>query len=334
MIDRQIVHMTRLIDDLLDVSRITRGGIELRKEFCVLQDILQNAIESSRPLIEKCSHALSITIPADPIHLLVDPTRLTQAFSNLLNNAAKYMPEGGRISLIAELRPDALSVKVQDKGIGIPADMLSRIFEMFVQVDRSLERSYGGLGIGLTLVKQLVEMHGGRVEAESPGPGCGSTFTIYLPRSLVVDGTQPAGGRKDRCYDPAERRRILIVDDNADSARSLAELLKLAGADVSVAYDGIEAVGAVAVFRPEIILLDIGLPKLNGYEVVQRIRANSDGRAITCIAVTGWGAEHDRQRAIESGFDYHMTKPVDFAALQKLLNQIAWQRQKVDSRAQ
>ena len=320
MMDRQLQQMVRLIDDLLDISRITRGKIELRKERVELAAVIRDAVETSRPLIETAGHKLTVIYPPEPISLDADPTRLAQVFANLLNNAAKYTPQSGHIRLTAERQGDEVVVKVSDTGIGIPADMLPRIFEMFTQVDRSLERSQGGLGIGLSLVRGLVELHGGSVEAKSEGPGQGSEISVRLavhpaPRKAkaVAEDSRPAA--------PA-RRRILVVDDNRDSADSLALLLTLQGSEVRTAYDGLEAVEAAAVFQPDVVLSDIGMPRLNGYETAQRIREQSHGRRVALIAMTGWGQEEDRRRSTQAGFDFHLVKPVDLAALERLLDSL------------
>jgi PAS domain S-box-containing protein len=320
VIDRQVQQMTRLVDDLLDVSRITRGKIALRKERVELTAVVGSAVESSRPLIEKWGHELTVTLPQEPIYLEADPTRIAQVLLNLLNNAAKYTEQGGRIALTAERDGGAVLLRVKDSGVGIPREMLPHVFEMFTQVDRSLERSQGGLGIGLTLVRNLVQLHGGTVWAHSDGPGKGSEFVVRMSvaRAPQDRGPQTAGGPAAA---PA-RTRILVVDDNRDSADSLAMLLRLTGHEVHVAHDGLEAVGGAEVFRPDVVLLDIGLPKLNGYEVARRIRRER-GDGVVLIALTGWGQEEDRARSKEAGFDHHLTKPVDLDALQELLAKCA-----------
>jgi PAS domain S-box-containing protein len=320
VIDRQVHQMTRLVDDLLDVSRITKGKIELRKERVELAVVVNSAVEASRPLIEKWGHELTVTIPPQPIQLEADPIRMVQVLSNLLNNAAKYMDQGGRIWVIAERQSDHVLIRVKDTGIGIPTETLPRIFDMFTQVDHSLKRSEGGLGIGLTLVQRLVEMHGGTVEARSDGPGKGSEFVVRLAVAVEVKGQGPQGAACDREKGAASaRRRILVVDDNRDAADSLGMLLLMMGNEVYTAHDGLEAVGAAAAFQPDVVLLDLGLPKLNGYEAARRIREQDGGTDIVLVAVTGLGQEEDRRRSKEAGFDHHMTKPVEFAALQKLL---------------
>jgi PAS domain S-box-containing protein len=361
VIERQVQQMTRLVDDLLDVSRITRGKIELRKERVQLATVVSSAVEASRPLIEKWQHELSVNIPSEPIYLDADLTRLSQVLMNLLNNAAKYTEPGGRISLTAtvktggvrgqgslvtketshearstklegpaglapypSLSPDPFSswfieVSVRDTGIGIPPEMLPQIFGMFIQLDRSLGRAQGGLGIGLTLVRTLVELHGGTVEAHSDGLGHGSEFVVRLPileesKALAIQGEHDNG----KLTDLPGHRRILIVDDNQDAAHSLAKLLSMMGNEVHTAYDGVEAVGAASVFQPDVILLDLGLPKLDGYQAARLIR-EKQGKDVVLVALTGWGQEDDRRRTREAGFDHHMTKPVEFETLQQLL---------------
>jgi PAS domain S-box-containing protein len=319
VIDRQVQQMTRLIDDLLDVSRITRGKIELRKEQVELAAVVSSAVEASRPLIEKWGHQLIVMIPEEPVYLDADLTRLSQALSNLLNNAAKYTDKGGRIWLTAERQNDQVLVRVRDTGIGIPTEMLPRIFEMFKQVDRSLERSEGGLGIGLTLVQRLVEMHGGTVDAHSPGLGQGSEFVLRLP--LVLEAKrQSLQSVPDRSNSATPVScRILVVDDNQDSVDSIAILLRAMGNEVHTAHDGLEAVAAVAEFQPDVVLLDLGLPKLNGFDAARSIREQPGGRERVLIALTGWGQEEDRRRSKEAGFDHHLTKPIDFDVLRELL---------------
>jgi len=317
VIDRQVQQMTRLVDDLLDVSRITRGKIELRRERVELATVVHSAVEASRPLIEKWGHELTVTVSPQPIPVAADPTRLAQVLLNLLNNAAKYMEQGGRIWLTAERQGDEALIRVKDTGIGIPAAMLTRIFDMFTQVDYSLERSEGGLGIGLTLVQRLVEMHGGAVEAKSDGLGRGSEFVVRLPVAVEVEGKHGAAGGETISVPAA--RRILVVDDNRDAADSLGMLLRMIGNEIHTAYDGLEAVEAAAAFQPDVVILDIGLPRLNGYESARRIRQQEGGADRVLIALTGWGQEEDRLRSQEAGFDHHVTKPVEFSTLKKLL---------------
>jgi len=317
MMERQLSQMVRLVDDLLDVSRITRNKLELRKERVSLATVVQCAIETSRPLIEKAEHELSVTLPFTPVHLDADLTRLAQVFSNLLNNAAKYTEPGGRIELTGEVDHNEVVVRVLDNGLGIPADALAPIFEMFLQVEGNLERAQGGLGIGLTLVRRLVEMHGGTVEARSDGPGRGSEFTVRLPVLKLTQHT-PITDNGELAV-AAEKRRILVVDDNQDSAMSLGMMLKLMGNETHTAHDGLAAVNAAEQFRPDIILLDIGLPKLNGHDACRRIREQAWSKGMVIVALTGWGQEDDRRRSQEAGFDHHLVKPVEIAALEKLL---------------
>lgn len=320
VIDRQVHQMTRLVDDLLDVSRITRGKIELRKERVELASIVNSAVEASRPLIEKSHHELTITLPAHAVPLDVDPARLAQVLSNLLNNAAKYSDPPGRIWLTAEQRSDNIEIRVKDTGVGIAAEVLPRVFDMFTQGDRSLERAEGGLGIGLTLVHRLITMHGGTVEARSDGPGKGSEFIVSMPVATAVADQLPKARREDDEQAAAPvTRRILVVDDNLDSAESLVLLLKLMGNEVHTAHDGLEAVAMAETNRPDVILMDIGLPKLNGYEAARLIRERAGDRELVLIALTGWGQEEDRRRSKEAGFHHHLTKPIDLSVLQQLL---------------
>jgi PAS domain S-box-containing protein len=316
VVDRQVQQMARLVNDLLDVSRITRGKIELRKQVVNLAEVFEAAIEASKPTIEKWDHHLTVTLPDEGVSIVADPTRLAQVVANLLNNAAKYTDKGGEIILAAHVVDDDVVISVKDNGIGIPVADLNRVFDMFIQMDHTLERSEGGLGIGLTLVRRLVEMHGGDVEAHSEGPGTGSEFIVRLPLGRAVD----AGGvLTSTAVVPTSVRRILIVDDNQDAADSLGMFLRIQGNHVKTAYDGLEAIRVAAEFRPDVVLLDIGLPKLNGYEVARRIRAQEDGYRALLIAVTGWGQEDDRRRSQAAGFDHHITKPIEFEVLQKIL---------------
>ena len=320
MMERQLTQLVRLVDDLMDMSRISRGKIELRKEPVDLAAIVNSAVETSRPLIEQMGHELTVALPRQPVFVDADLTRLAQVFLNLLNNAAKYTERGGHIWLTAERQGSDVVVSVKDTGIGIAADQLPHIFEMFAQVDHSLAQAQGGLGIGLTLVKRLVEMHGGRIEARSEGRGKGTEFVVRLP--VVVEASRPQGDKDKEKGDVKTALRILIVDDNRDGADSLAMMLKIMGNDTRTAYDGEEAVAAAAEFQPDVILLDIGLPKLNGYEACRRIREQAGGKELVIIAQTGWGQEEDRQRTHEAGFDHHLVKPVDPTALMKLLAEL------------
>ena len=317
MLDRQVGQMARLVDDLLDMSRISRGKIELRKERIELATIVNQAVEAVRAVYRSMDHELTVTLPPQPVHLNADPTRLAQVVGNLLNNASKFTDKGGHVWLTVEQEGEQAVVRVRDNGIGIAAEQLPRLFEMFVQVDTSLERSRHGLGIGLTLVKTLVEMHGGTVEVHSDGLGLGSEFAIRLP--VLVETPKPLSRATVGEPMPAVRRRILIVDDNEDGAESLAMLLQLKGHETHKAHDGIEAIEAAERFRPDAVLLDIGLPRLNGYEVCRRIRKEPWGKDMVLVALTGWGQEEDRHRSREAGFDTHMVKPVDHDVLMKLL---------------
>jgi len=319
MMERQLSQMVRLVDDLLDVSRITRNKLDLKKQRIDLAAVVQSAIETSRPLIEQAGHEFSLTLPPAPIYLDADLTRLAQVFSNLLNNAARYTEAGGHIQLAVERQGSDVLVSVQDDGIGIAAETLPRIFEMFAQATPALERSQSGLGIGLSLVKGVVELHGGRVEARSAGPGRGSEFTVRLPVLIEQLVQEAPPGDEDEPLAVA-KCRILVVDDLKDSADSLAMLLRMTGHEVHTAYDGEEAVSAAETFRPEVVLLDIGMPKLNGYDACRRIREQPWGKGLFLIALTGWGQDDDRRRTEAAGFNGHMVKPVN---PRELLNVLA-----------
>ena len=319
MMERQLTQMVRLVDDLMDVSRISRGTLELRKERMPLVDVVNSALEATRPLARQMGHTVSVTLPTQPLLVEVDYTRLAQVFINLLNNAAKYSNRGGHIELVVEQQGGDVVVTVQDTGIGIGDDQLLRIFEMFTQVDSALEKSQGGLGIGLALVKRLVELHGGVVEATSNGPGQGSAFVVRLP--IVVDTSPQLGVVVESVTAAAQASmRVLIVDDNRDAADSLETVLRGAGHDTRTAYDGHACLETAEEFRPDVIVLDIGLPTMNGYDVCRRIRASPWGRAIIVIAATGWGQDDDLRLAREAGFDHHMLKPVDPQALMAVLS--------------
>jgi len=318
MMERQLGHMVHLVDDLLDVSRISRGTLELRRRPLDLAEALSLALDTNRPLIEARGQTLTVTLPSAPSLVHGDVTRLAQVFGNLLNNAAKFSARGSRIRLSAELRGSDIVVSVADTGVGIPRDILPRVFDMFMQVDRSLEKSQGGLGIGLTLVKRLVELHGGSVEARSEGLGRGSEFVVVIPllaTTRVLNSTPEV-------LEPTRSiatRKILVADDNQDSAESLATILTILGNEVRTVNDGSEAVDVARDFAPDVILLDIGMPKVNGYEACRRIRAQSRGEKTVLIALTGWGQDEDRRRSKAAGFDHHLVKPVDAAALELLL---------------
>lgn len=318
IMERQLSQMVRLVDDLLDVSRISRGTISLRKSRMELADVLRSAVETSHPLIHAAGHELTLAVPPEPIFVDADETRLSQVFSNLLNNAAKFTDRGGKIRLEARVEGDQAVVSVRDNGMGIPAPMLSRIFDMFTQVDPSLEKSRGGLGIGLHLARRLVEMHGGSIEAKSAGRGAGTEIFVRLPVA-----PSSSSGERARAEAPApgtgSARRILVVDDNQDAASSLAAMLRVMGHEVQVAHDGLEALRVGAAFQPDLMLLDIGMPKLDGHEVCRRLREEPWGRQVIVAALTGFGQEDDRRRSREAGFDFHLVKPLDPAALEGLL---------------
>jgi len=324
MIERQLGQMVRLIEDLLDVSRITRGTIELRKHRMHLQDAILSAVETSRPVIDSLGHDLTVTVPEEPIALEADLTRLSQAFANILHNAAKYTDKGGRIALQARRQGNSAVVSVSDTGIGIDPAMLPTIFGLFVQGDPTQKNPRGGLGVGLSLVKQLVEGHGGSIEARSDGPGRGSEFVITLPvleapveaRAIRDGDHRAAPGFSAR---PTTRRRVLVVDDNADSVDSLATLVRLMGHECATALDGERAIATARSFRPDTILLDLGMPGMNGYDACSAIRSESWGRDIFIIALTGWGQAEDRDRTRAAGFDLHVVKPAEPATIAEIL---------------
>jgi PAS domain S-box-containing protein len=316
MMERQINHMVRLVDDLMEVSRITRGTIELRRERLDVADVLRTAVETSQPQIDAGGHRLTVSLPGDRLQVYGDPVRLAQVFSNLLNNAAHHTEEPGEIWLSARREGDAVAVTVRDAGIGIAADMLPRVFEMFTRTNGNRSSGHGGLGIGLALVRSLVEMHGGSVTAASGGPGTGSEFVVRLP---AATGEVATARNESPRIDPIFGVRVLVVDDNADAADSLGLLLGHLGADVRVAHSGADALDLLPVFQPELVLLDLGMPQLDGYAVARRIRAMPEYAGITLVALTGWGQEDDRRRSREAGFDFHLIKPTDLAALQALI---------------
>ncbi len=316
VMERQVEHLVRLVDDLLDVSRIMRGKIALRKEVVELAAVVMRAVETAQPLIEARAHELSVKVDDGAVPLEGDLVRLAQVVSNLLHNAAKYTEPGGRISLEARREGAEVVLCVRDNGVGIPPEVLPHVFDLFVQADRSMARSQGGLGIGLTVVKRLVELHGGRVEARSEGPGRGSEFIVRLP---AAEGPKPAPKpRPAPDGQPAARRRALVVDDNADAAESLAVLLRSAGHEVRTAYDGPSALAAARDLRPEVVLLDLGLPGMDGCEVARRLRQLEGLQGALLVALTGYGSEEDRRRSKEAGFDRHLVKPVDPAELREL----------------
>ena len=319
LIDRQVTHLVRLVDDLLDVSRITRGKIRLKREHVDMAAVVASAVETSRPLIQKHGHELTISVPEQQLWVQGDSARLAQIFSNLLNNATKYTPDGGSISIIVAKEAGEIVVTVRDTGAGIPGEMLSKVFDLFTQIDHSLDRSQGGLGVGLTLVQRLVELHGGTVHAFSKGLGQGSEFVVRLHADADDSEKEKSAETTDTNGTMSRFRQILVVDDNRDAADSLVTTLRLAGHNVGISYDGLEALEAIKAHQPEVVLLDIGLPGLNGYEVARRLRAQPATRNILLVAVSGYGQDTDRQRSREAGFDHHLTKPIEFSTLEKVL---------------
>jgi CheY-like chemotaxis protein len=316
MMERQLGQMVRLVDDLLDVSRISEGKLMLRRERAQLATVLQSAVETSRPLLDASQHELSVVLPDSPLYVEADPTRLAQVFANLLNNAAKYTPPGGRIEIRVTSTEEHAVVAVRDNGIGIAREMLPKVFGMFTQVRQANHTGETGLGLGLTIVERLVQMHGGTVEARSDGESHGSEFVVTLPRLVSTAPTQsgPPSGEH-----AAVARRILVVDDNHDSALTLAMMLELMGHETETAHDGREALAVAERYQPDTILLDIGLPGLDGYEVAMLLRQQEWAERIILIALTGWGQERDKQRSRDAGFDFHLVKPVEPPALEALL---------------
>jgi signal transduction histidine kinase len=326
VVDRQSRQMTHLVDDLLDISRITRGKLALRMRPVKVRDAMLAAVETSGPLIESCGHRLTLELPVEELTLNGDLTRLSQILSNLLNNAAKFTDRDGQIALAARRDGADVVISVKDNGVGIAPEMMPFVFQMFAQVDRHQDRSQGGLGIGLQLVKSLVEMHGGSISAASAGAGCGSEFLVRLP--LLVDSPADAGETNSPPTAAAgPGLKVLVVDDNRDNVESLRLLLTLTGHTVRIAGDGAEGIRAAEEFRPEVILLDIGMPDLDGHEVCRRIRAQEWGRSMVIIAQTGWGQEEDRRRTQAAGFDFHLVKPINHAELNSRLAQISAQRE-------
>ena len=321
MMERQVHHLVRLVDDLLDVSRVMRGKIELRRERVELATVVARAVETVQPLVDAQGHQLSVRLPPESLPLDADPVRLAQVVGNLLTNAAKYTEPDGRIWLTAERDGDVAVLRVRDTGIGIAPDMLPRIFELFVQVDHASTKAQGGLGIGLTLVKNLVEMHGGTVEARSDGLGKGSEFVVRLPlaaQELDQDRGR-RGGRAGHQPPPPSGHRLLVVDDNQDAADSLAMLLRLQGHEVRVAYSGLAALEMTKTYTPDVVFLDIGMPGMDGYEVARRLRQQPGLEKVVLAALTGWGQQEDRRRTAEAGFDHHLVKPPEPDAVEGIL---------------
>ena len=329
IIERQVTHMSRLLDDLLDVSRITRGALELKKTRTELTSVFGAAIETARPLLDEKHHALVLDLPSQPVQLEADVVRLAQVFSNLLINAAKYTDPGGRVQLRAVQQGNEVIVSVSDNGIGISADMLTQVFNMFFQSRSALGRAEGGLGVGLSLVRGLVELHGGSVEARSEGPARGSEFIVRLPLGAALKASAEAEAEQTSAD---AGLKILVVDDNRDAADTCAMLLETSGHHVQTAYTGRQALELARAFRPHAMLLDIGLPDVDGYKLAESVRATPWGRGTVLVAVTGWGQEEDRQRAVAAGFDQHLVKPISAETVEALLQSLA--RMRSDARTQ
>jgi signal transduction histidine kinase/ActR/RegA family two-component response regulator len=319
IMDRQVNHLVRLVDDLVEVSRITRGKIDLRQEQVDVVSIIGNAVETSKPLIDAAGHQLAITLSAEPMPLIADPVRLAQVLSNLLNNAAKYTPAGGQIWLTARREANEVVISVRDNGLGIPAEMLPRVFDLFAQVELTRQRAQGGLGIGLTLAKRLVELHGGRIDAFSAGPSQGSEFVVRLPLAPHVPSPEPAPVRARKERPPLPQRRILVVDDTRAAAYTLGKLLEQMGQQVEVVYDPLTAWERARAERPDVVVSDIAMPEMNGYELARHLRAEPTLKESVLIALTGFGQDSDRQRGMEAGFDHYLVKPIDFQSLYHVL---------------
>jgi two-component system, sensor histidine kinase len=318
VMERQLKQMTRLIDDLLDLSRVSHGKLELRREHITLQAVIESAIEVTRPIVEAMHHQLSIELPEHPVHLHADGTRLSQVFSNLLHNAAKYTDPGGQLRLDAALEGEHVVVHIRDNGIGIAPENLERVFEMFTQVGRSLEQSRGGLGVGLSLSQWLIRLHGGTINVQSDGLGKGSEFSVRLRIAqphASAQGTDDSG----TALPSGAGKRVMVVDDNRDFADSVAAMLRHTGHDVRVAYDGVEAVALADAWQPDVVMLDIGMPRLNGYDAAQQIRSAMGNTKPLLVAITGWGQAEDRKRSRAAGFEHHFVKPVDPAVLLRLI---------------
>ena len=316
LMERQVAQMVRLIDDLLDLSRVSRGRIELRFERADITSLVHAALDVCSPAIVQAGHRLRLELPQTPATLRCDSTRVIQVICNLLSNATKYTPPGGDITLTVQKQGEIIELRVRDTGTGIPRDMLSRVFDMFTQLSQSLDRAQGGLGIGLTLVKRLVELHGGTVEARSEGLGKGAEFVVRLPENAHASIAPTVAVVLPTSF---VQRRILVADDNRDAADSLAFMLRIAGHEVCTAYDGQQALESIESFRPAVAVLDIGMPRLNGYDAAARVRSSDWGRGALLVALTGWGQESDKVQAAQAGFDRHLTKPVEIATLQALL---------------
>lgn len=322
IMDRQLDHLVHLVDDLLDVARITRGQVELKRGWIELADVLSSAVDTSMPLIEAARHRLDVRVPPEPLTLWADPIRLTQVVSNLLNNAAKYTPRGGAIVLAAERDGDEVVIAVADNGIGIDSESLPHVFKMFTRVGTGMHGAHGGLGIGLSLVRSLVELHGGSVSAASAGANAGSVFTVRLPLTAPDSAPRPKDTPAIPGTSGAGQLRVLVVDDNRDAAETLAALLDVMGHAAPVANDGRQALRMIQSFRPHVVFLDIGMPGMSGYEVATEIRRNPDYAGVKLVALTGWGGEQDRARSASAGFDMHLTKPATIASIEQVLAQV------------
>jgi CheY-like chemotaxis protein len=319
MVQRQLNHLVRLVDELLELTRIRRGVIELRKESVAVDAVLRDAVEACQPLVDYKRHRVTVHAAGEPLWVFGDPVRLTQIVSNLLNNAVKYTPSGGAIDIEASRAGDQVVLSVRDNGVGIPAESLPHVFDLFAQVEANASESQGGLGIGLALARKLADLHGGRIEARSAGPGCGSEFRVYLPSAprpaagvVATDLSAPRAGQTPR---------VLVIDNDRDVADSFGLLLETMGATTRVIYDGSSGVAAVQDFGPDLVFVDIGMPGVDGYETARRIKANKDGRSPLLVAVTGLGQMEDRRRTREAGFDLHLTKPAPIEAVRDLLRQ-------------
>jgi signal transduction histidine kinase len=320
MMDRQLVHLVRLIDDLLDVSRVSQGKITLRKETTAVADVVRTAVEASRPAIDAAGHMFTVDLPPGPLWIDGDPMRLSQVVGNLLNNAVKYTPDGGRIGLSVKAEGDAVVIRVFDNGVGIPAEMRSEVFQLFAQIDHHFDRAKGGLGIGLALVRQLVGMHGGTVDADSQGAGKGSIFTVRLPLAAPPAPAVPAAPRQPPVGPPPARAlRVLVVDDNREVAQTIGWMLEAIGHEHEIVHDGRQALESARAYRPDVVLLDIGLPGMDGYAVCRAFRGDEELKRTPIIAQTGWGQVRDKAMASDAGFDQHLTKPVSLAQLEAVL---------------
>ena len=323
-LDRQLMHLTRVVDDLLDLSRFSRNTLDLRLGRAELASVIHQSVEIATPFAEGDGTEIQVSLPDEQIYVLGDPVRLAQALSNLLNNACKYTPAGGRVELSVEREGSDVMISVRDNGDGIDSAVLPSIFELFVRGNGAAGGQPTGLGVGLTLARRIVELHGGSIDARSNGPGAGSEFRVRLP--VLLDNAEPPATASAPVMHIAERVRVLVVDDNHDVADTIRELLELDGHEVHVAYDGAAAVEAAEAVRPALVLMDIGLPRLNGYEAAREIRSREWGSEVMLVALTGWGQEADRRRSREAGFDRHLSKPVEYSVLEGLLAEVAVER--------